>query len=214
MHGAGLRVGRGVQRGSGLFLGEHGGTGAVAGVYPDDPDTRAGHQVQVNRTQVLDPCGRQGRHHVRGRGRWDPGVCSGSLGLVGAPLAQDTPIVDTEESDEGLGQRRMGIDGTPGRRHRILFADQVEEIAGDDQDSGAVPGVEGLGQLRGERQGRCGGIRCEQQVTHHHDPLTQGDVHTDATRLEGHLFHVGDDSQGFERARVFGVGCRAHFPTL
>ena len=62
-------------------------------------------------------------------------------------------------------------------------AGEVEEVAGDDQDAGAVPGVEGPGQLAGDGQGGRCGLRGEQQVADHHDPPAEGDVDAGAARL-------------------------------
>ncbi len=149
--------------------------GVDAGLDADHPGAGAGLDVQVDRTEVLDPGGRQTGHHV-GRVRIDPDPGGDDLGLVGAPLAEDPALVLLQEPEEGPGQDRMGVDGPARRAHRVVAVGQVEEVAGDDEDAGTVPRVEGLGELTGQRLRGRRRLGCEQQVADDHDAPAEGYV--------------------------------------
>ena len=207
---AGLGVGRG------RTGGDVGRVDVGGGLDPDHPLAVARLHVQVDGPHVLDAGLGQGLDDV-GRALGVAADAPGDLhGLVGAPLAEDAAVVHLEEPEEGPGQRRMGVDGAPRRRQRVVAPGQVEEVAGDDEDARSVPRVEGPGEFAGERQGgvcRTGG---EQEVADHHDPSAQRDVDPGASRVgqEGvdgrRLGHTQGHPPG--RALVLGMGGRRHGP--
>ena len=69
--------------------------------------------------------------------------------------------------------------GVHGRGHGV---GEVEEVAGDDQDARAVPGVEGPGQLDGEGlvEGVASGVRSRSLTT-----MTRRPIGTSTTRTPG-----------------------------
>ncbi len=225
--GAGADARLGVGRGHGGFDGRVVDVGT--GLDPDHPLAGAGLHVEVDGSEVLDAGLRQAGHDVRGAVHVAPEPACDGVGLVGPALAEDAAVVDAQEAEERPGQARVGVDGPSGRAEGVVAPGQVEQVPGDDEDAGPVPGVEGPGELGGQCQRRRRGPRGEQQVAHDHDPAPEGDVDPGAARVgvEG----VGAGTDGIEvggleidgvrfdgdgsrprRVLVLGVGGRGHGP--
>ena len=208
----GLGVGR--RRGLGALRQGRGGDPAVAGLDPDDPGARPGLEEEVHGTEVLDPGGGQGGHHVRGAVGRGAGPGRQVLRLVAAALTEDPPVLDPEEPDEGPGQRRMGVHGPARGGEGVRRSGEVEQVAGDDEDARAVPRVECLGQFAGDGEGRGGGVRGEQQVADDHHPSSEGDVDPGATGLEGRPRCPVRWSDGAGVRPVPGFGRGGHSPSI
>ena len=154
-----------------------------AGLHPHHPLAGTGLEVEIHRPEVFDAGLGQPGHHVGGSIDVVAYALGDLLRLVGAPLAEDASVVHLEEPQKGPGQSRVGVDGPAGRAEGVVAARQVEQVPGDDEDAGSVPGVEGLGEFAGQCQRRGSGRRGEQQVADHHDPSAERDVDPGPARL-------------------------------
>ena len=184
--------------------------------------------MEVDGPHVLDAgCGQ--RHHDLGSGfPARHGRRGGTLsrprgevgGFVGPLLAKDPPLVGTEEPDERLGQRRVGVDGPTRSGDGIIGPGQVEEVSGDDEDAGAVPGIEGSRQFGRDGDGRRRGGRGEQEVADHHDPPTQRYVDPCPVGLGREVGrrcscgHRRVGRRGLELGRSIGVGGGGHVQAI
>jgi len=179
-----------------------GSVGLLARLDPHEAHPRRGVEPEVDRTGLLHPQGGQGRH----RGR--VGVVAR---LVGAVLADDPSLVLGGEPAHGVPEPGMRAEGPTALLQGRPGTGEVEEVAGDHQDPGAVPAVEDQGQLARDGERRRGGLGGEEQIAHHHDPAADGDVHRDharvlAARPFGHCgIHRGGDQHGPGIVRAGGV---------
>ena len=198
------RAGLGVSRWIELRLGGAGRRciGVLTWFDPHGAGPRRRVQDEVDTAGPLHPQIHQRRHGVR------VGVESR---LVGSGLPDDPAFVAFEEAGECLSQFGMGPHGRLGLLEGGSVPGQVEQVAGDDQDPGTVPGVEGPGQLTGEHQRGGSGLTGEQEVAHHHDPTPDGDV-DDGIDVRGSFGARSGFGQGNRVAGdgILGRGGRCH----
>ena len=171
--GSGLGVGTRTQ--PGLADRVVGVIGVLAGLDPDHPNAGGGVETEIDLGERLDAESRQGHRHT--------GV-GGESRFVGPDLSDDPSLRLLEKRPERVPKLGMGGHtplGVGGRRDGV---DEVEEVAGDDQYPRAIPGIQGSGQLDGQRLRRRGRLRGEQEVAHHHHPSPDGDVDHPDTGLD------------------------------
>jgi len=69
----------------------------------------------------------------------------------------------------------------------MAISGEVEQVPGDDQDPGPVPGVQRPGELSGDGQRRGCGVGGKEEVAHDHDPSPERHVDPRPARFRGEL---------------------------
>ena len=99
-------------------------------------------------------------------------VVPGQAAVLAAGQADHPASLAVAEGGHGRGQ--LGVGGESLGRVDRGRGHQLEQVAGEDQDAGSVPRVDGGGQLRRGRARRRGGVLFKDQVAHDQDPAADG----------------------------------------
>ena len=141
---------------------------------PHHPHPVGRAQVEVDRAPLLHPLGGDEGNHF--------GILV-EPGFVGSGLTDDAPLSLFEEPTESQVEGGVRLHRSLRLGQRTHRPGQIEQVAGDDENTRSVPGVEGAGQLVADRQGGRCCLGGEKKVTDHHDATAQRDVNLVASDL-------------------------------